>query len=142
MCTQQPEMQNIRSIVLIRGLPGSGKSTLATVLAEGKYPIFSVDDYFTDEKGHYHFEYDKNHLAYRQCQESVLASIAEGVKKIFIANTFTMDWEMKPYFAMAKNSGYQIFVVTVEKYHEGKNIHQIPDDQIDRMVGKYKLKLK
>ncbi len=39
------------SIILIRGLPGSGKSSLARLLSEnGKYPVFSIDDYFMDKE--------------------------------------------------------------------------------------------
>ena len=43
---------------MIRGLPGSGKSTLAKNLSEdGRYPVFSVDQYFTDKNGVYVFDY-------------------------------------------------------------------------------------
>jgi adenylate kinase family enzyme len=63
----------MNALILLRGLPGSGKSTLAKELSENrKYPVFSVDDYFTDSKtGIYKFEFDKNHLAYKQCEEKV-----------------------------------------------------------------------
>ena len=43
---------NHKSLILLRGLPGSGKSSLAFTLSEnGKYPVFSVDDYFTNAEG-------------------------------------------------------------------------------------------
>mgnify|MGYP001615452745 CR=1 FL=1 len=59
------------SLILLRGLPGAGKSTLAHVLSENNtYPIFSVDDFFTDEvTGEYVFNFSDNHLAYKQCEE-------------------------------------------------------------------------
>lgn len=48
------------SLLLIRGLPGSGKSTLAALLSEnGKYPVLSIDSYFTNQKGEYQFEFEK-----------------------------------------------------------------------------------
>jgi predicted AAA+ superfamily ATPase len=37
----------MKALILLRGLPGAGKSTLAKLLSEnGKYPVFSIDDYF------------------------------------------------------------------------------------------------
>lgn len=131
------------SLILLRGLPGSGKSTLAKLLSEnGKYPIYSIDSYFTNaETGEYNFEFDKNHLAYKQCEEQTLHSIKEGAEKIFIDNTFTIEWELEPYFKLASQYNYQIFVITVENRHGSKNIHDINDEQIAKMAAKYKVVL-
>ena len=128
----------MRSLILIRGLPGSGKSTLAEVLSENrKYPVYSVDDYFTDSKGDYRFEFDKNHLAYKYCEQNTVAAMEKGIAKIFIDNTFTLEWELEPYFKLASEFNYRIFVFTVENRHSGKNIHQISKDQIQKMAEKY-----
>ncbi len=131
------------SLILFRGLPGSGKSTLAISLSEnGKYPVVSIDDYFIDEiTGEYKFEFEQNHLAYKQCEEKVRNYLLEGTEKIFVANTFTIDWELEPYFKMASEFGYKLFVVTVENYHGTENIHQIPNEQLEKMALKYKVKL-
>lgn len=130
------------SLFLIRGLPGSGKSTLANSLSEnGLYPVFSVDDFFTDEQGKYHFDFRDNHLAYKSCEEKTRSAIVSGVKKVFVANTFTMEWEMEPYFKMALELNYALFIFTVENHHDGNNIHDIPKEQVDRMREKFKLKL-
>lgn len=134
------EFQN--SIVLLRGLPGSGKSTLAKVLSEGgTYPVYSVDDYFTDENGNYHFEFDKNHLAYKNCENQTRNALIRGEKKIIIHNVFSMEWEMEPYFKLASEYSYSIFVCTVENRHGKANIHGIPDDQLDKMAAKFRIKL-
>jgi predicted kinase len=132
-----------RSLIILRGLPGSGKSTLASLLSEnGKYPVYSVDDYFTDtETGSYHFEFDKNHLAYKHCQQRTEEAMKKDLEKIFLAHTFTMEWELEPYFLMAHHFNYQVHVVTTENYHRGKNIHNISDDQLAKMAEKYKVKL-
>jgi predicted kinase len=136
------QAQNNRSIILIRGLPGSGKSTLANILSEnGKYPVFSVDQYFTDDNGKYVFNYLDNHLAYEECKKNALSEIRNGTEKIFIDNTFTLDWEMEPYFKMAKENDYKIFVFTVENYHGSKNIHDISEEQVKKMAEKYNVKL-
>lgn len=129
-------------LILLRGLPGSGKTTLAAVLSEqGKYPVFSVDDYFTNESGHYEFRFQENHLAYKQCEEGVMAAMQYRVPKIILHNTFTMEWEMESYFKLAATHGYRTHVVTVENRHGSVNIHDIPLEQVERMRGKYGVKL-
>ena len=131
------------SLILLRGLPGSGKSTLALLLSEnGKYPIVSIDTYFTNSlTDEYSFDYTKNHLAYKQCEEQTRGLIKMGSEKIFIANTFTMDWEMEPYFLLASQYNYKLFVITVENHHGNKNIHKVSQEQIEKMASKYKVKL-
>jgi predicted kinase len=130
------------NLYLLRGLPGAGKSTLANSLSEdGSYPVFSVDDYFTDALGVYEFKHLENHIAYKQCEENTEAAMKNRGSKIFVANTFTMDWEIEPYFLLSKKYGYRIFVLTVENYHAGKNMHEISDEQIGKMAEKYKVRL-
>jgi len=130
-------------ILLLRGLPGSGKSELAKVLAEkGKYPILSIDDFFTHpETDDYQFDYKANHLAYKSCEERTENLAKAGSEKIIVHNTFTMDWEMEPYFKIASSYDYSIFVVTVENYHKGKNKHNVSEEQLLKMSMKYKVKL-
>ncbi len=132
----------MNSLILLRGLPGSGKTTLAKELSEnGKYPVFSVDDFFTATNGDYKFEFDKNHLAYKQCEENTKSAMQKDCPKIFIDNVFSLEWEMEPYFKMASEFKYKVFVLTVENHHKGKNIHNISDEQIQKMAAKYKVVL-
>ena len=128
------------SLILLRGLPGSGKTTLANALSEnGKYPVCAIDDFFTDkETDEYKFEFEKNHLAYKQCEERVKANMLQHAEKIFVDNTFTLEWEIEPYFKLAKEFGYRVHVLTVENRHHGQNIHQISPEQIKKMAAKYK----
>jgi len=130
-------------LVLIRGLPGAGKTTLANLLSEdGLYPVFSVDDYFTNSNnGDYKFEFSENHLAYSSCLQKVEQSMIENTKKIFVHNTLTLDWEIEQYFKLSSKHQYTIFVVTCENYHSKKNLHSISDDQLVKMANKYKVKL-
>ncbi len=130
------------SLILLRGLPGSGKTTLAIVLSDdGKTPVFSVDDYFTDSNGDYHFNYSENHLAYKQCQNNAESAMKDRVQKIIVDNTFTLEWELEPYFKMAGFHGYRVFVLTVENRHGGSNSHGISQEQIEKMAAKYQVKL-
>jgi predicted kinase len=131
-----------QSLILLRGLPGSGKSTLAGTLSlHGRFPVYSVDDYFTNEKGEYKFEFAENHLAYKRCEENVANALNAGIEMVIVDNTFTMEWEMEPYFKLAKEYDCRLHVVTVENYHSGKNIHQVSDEQIRKMAEKYSVKL-
>lgn len=131
-----------RSLILLRGLPGSGKSTLAGILSEArKYPVLSIDSYFTNDKGEYNFEYQNNHLAYKNCEEQTKMQMERGAEKIFVDNTFTMDWEMEPYFKLASQYNYKVFVITVENRHGGENIHNIGKEQLNKMAANYKVKL-
>jgi len=131
-----------KALILLRGLPGSGKSTLAKVLSEnGKYPVLSIDSYFTNSKGEYYFEFDKNFLAYKNCEDETRKSLENNFEKVFVDNTFTLDWEIEPYIKLASEFNYELHIVTVENYHGNKNIHNISDEQIKKMAEKYKVKL-
>lgn len=135
--------EETKALILLRGLPGSGKSTLAEVLSEnGMYPYYSIDDYFTDPtSGKYEFNFAENHLAYKQCELATEKSLKENVKKVIIHNTFTIEWEMEPYFKMAEKYGYKLFVLTVENRHNSTNIHHISHEQLQKMASKYKVQL-
>lgn len=127
---------------MLRGLPGAGKSTLAKQLSEGgKHPVFSIDSYFTNEKGEYDFKFDENHKAYKACEQQTEEALKQNNSKVFVDNTFTLDWEIEPYFKMAKKYNYQLHVVTVENYHGSENIHKVSNEQVQNMAEKYKIKL-
>ena len=136
-------MNTINLLIILRGLPGSGKSTLALALSEnGKYPLFSIDDFFTSTVTNvYEFDYKTNHLAYKKWEENTRLAMELNTSKIFVHHTFTLAWELEPYFKLAKDFKYMMHVVTVENYHQQKNIHEISDEQIKKMAEKYKVKL-
>jgi len=61
--------------------------------------------------------------------------------KIVVSNTFTQEWEMQPYIDMAKDNGYKVFTIVVENRHGGKNEHNVPDEIIDKMKGRFEIVL-
>lgn len=138
------ELKITKNLILLRGLPGSGKTELACVLSEnGRYPVFSVDSYFTDpESGEYIFNYRENHIAYSECERKTREALQRGESKVFVDNTFTIEWEIEPYMKLAADYGYRVFVITVENRHGKGNVHGITDEQISKMAEKYKVILK
>jgi hypothetical protein len=65
----------------------------------------------------------------------------QNIAKVFVHNTFTMDWELEPYFKLASKFNYALFVVTVENYHGKQNTHGVSEEQLQKMAEKYKVKL-
>jgi hypothetical protein len=61
--------------------------------------------------------------------------------KIAVSNTFTQEWEMEPYFEMAKRHGYKVFSIVVENRHGGTNVHEVPEEKVEQMKNRFELKL-
>jgi 50S ribosomal subunit-associated GTPase HflX len=64
-----------------------------------------------------------------------------NVNRITVSNTFTQEWEMEPYFELAKKYGYKVFTVIVENRHGGTNEHNVPEDKIEQMRNRFEYKL-
>jgi len=132
---------SFKTLLLLRGLPGSGKSTLAQTISGGRWPVFSIDDYFTNAEGDYTFDHRENHLAYSACIANTENALKNGIEFVIVDNTFTLEWEMEPYFELAKKHNYRVHCVTVENRHHGENTHGVPPEHIQRMAVKYKVVL-
>ena len=61
--------------------------------------------------------------------------------KIVVANTFTQDWEMSPYFEMAERYNYRIHTIVVENRHGSNNVHNVPEDKLEQMRNRFEIKL-
>jgi predicted kinase len=134
----------MKNLYLLRGLPGSGKSTLAEQLG-GSH--FETDKYFIGENGEYNFDGSKLKEAHQWCQDSVANAMVLNHttgenETIVISNTFTQEWEMKPYMDMAKNWGYRVFSIIVENRHGGVNQHGVPDEKLQQMNDRFEINLK
>ena len=136
-----------KELILVRGLPGSGKSTTAKLLGAGGsgYAHFEADMYFMED-GVYKFDPAKIKDAHNWCQNSVaqamLVNYTSGHNStIIVSNTFTQDWEMKPYYEMAKQWDYKVFSIIVENRHGGENVHGVPADKLEMMKNRFEVKL-
>ena len=128
----------MKELFLLRGLPGSGKSTLAKSL-RGDH--FEADMFFVQEDGTYKFNGSKLSYAHSWCKDMVLSKMEEDSQRIVVSNTFTQDWELKPYLEMAERFGYMVHSLIVENRHGGKNQHGVPYDSLMKMLERFDFKL-
>lgn len=137
-----------KTLYIVRGLPGSGKSTFAKKLVGHDFLVCEADNYFIDkETDEYKFDATKLKDAHKYCHDKVETYMKDSLvndqwyRQIAVSNTFTQEWEMKPYFDLAKKYDYTVFVVIVENRHGGKNVHGVPDDKLEIMKNRFEIKL-
>ena len=137
-------MEYTKDLILLRGLPGSGKTTLGEVILQlpnNQLTPLSADDYFTDKDGNYNFDFTKLKEAHNDCQQRCANLMQHDVVKIVVSNTFTQEWEMKPYYEMAERYGYRVHSVIVENRHGNKNVHEVPEDKLEIMKNRFEINL-
>lgn len=99
------------------------------------------------EDGTYTFDGSKLKEAHQWCQDQVdnamLLNHTSGLNEtIVVSNTFTQEWEMKPYLDMAKAWDYMVFSIIVENRHNGVNQHGVPEEKLQQMADRFEIKLK
>lgn len=127
-----------KNLILVRGISGSGKTTFAELIATN---VFSADDYFTDALGNYNFDATYLPTAHDACKARTEEAMKKGESKICVANTFTTEWEMAPYFKLAEKYNYRIFTVIMENRHGGTNVHDVPEPVLQKQKNKFSVKL-
>jgi len=131
-----------KHLILVRGIPGSGKSTLAKMLVGDKdYCHKEADMFFVDGDGNYNFKPSKIKQAHKWCQEEIEFVMKYEHSPVVVSNTFSQDWEMQPYFELAKEYGYMVHVLIKENRHEGKNVHNVPEEKLEQMKNRFEIKL-
>jgi predicted kinase len=135
-------------LYIVRGIPGSGKSTLAKKIVGHDFLVCEADKYFIDKgTGEYKFDASKIKDAHKFCQDTVETYMKDSLvnkqfyREIAVANTFTQEWEMEPYFTLAKEYGYTVFTIVVENRHGGVNQHGVPEDKVQMMKDRFEIKI-
>jgi predicted kinase len=127
-----------KNLIIVRGLPGSGKSTFAKLLGRA---ICTADDYHTDRKGNYLWKPENIGKAHDWCKRKCERFMKRSIETVIIANTSTTEEEIRPYVEMARNYGYRTFSVIAENRANTKNIHNVPDETIQKMKARFSVKL-
>jgi predicted kinase len=128
----------MKNLILIRGIPGAGKTTLLQSL--DNYICVAADDYHTDEKGNYAWKPENVKQAHEWCQAQT-EKWMQYEENVAVHNTFTTEWEMQPYFDLAKTYGYRVTTLIVENRHGSKSVHNVPAETIKKMVDRFEIKL-
>ena len=128
----------MRKLILARGLPGSGKTTFAESICK---TVYSADQFFETADGTYNFDANKLGVAHAMCQKNTELAMARGEETICVANTFTTTRELKPYFDLAEKYGYIVFSVIVENRHGGINVHNVPEETMEKMRNRFNIQL-
>ena len=137
----------MKVMYLLRGLPGSGKSTLAKTLRKAHHNImwYEADMFWYTEVGEdktkYDFDPSRLHETNKWYQDKVGFTMHHGLP-VIVSNTFTTEKELKPYYELADEYGYMVISLVVENRHGGKNIHDVPEEVLDKMGNRFNLKLK
>lgn len=127
----------MKQLILFRGLPGSGKSSLAESLCN---EVYSADMFF-EKNGEYLFNPAQLKDAHKWCHAHVEYALDGEISTVGVANTFTQEWEMQPYFDLAKKYGYRISTIIVENRHGSENVHGVPAEKIEQMKNRFEIKL-
>jgi predicted kinase len=136
----------MKQLLLIRGLPGAGKSSFANFVWSD-YAICEADKFFYDKEGKYNFDATKLKEAHEWCRNQVETRMKDNQAKpqyypeIVVANTFTQEWEMEPYYKLAEQYGYRVSTIIVENRHGSSSVHDVPSETIDKMRNRFQIKL-
>lgn len=126
-------------LIILRACPGAGKSTLAEILTS-KENICTADDYMM-EGDKYVWKVEKLHMAHTKCQEKCKNLMVAKTPLIVVANSATTKKEIQPYMDLATGYGYMTFSLIIENRHNGKNVHNVPDEKVKIMAERFDIKL-
>jgi len=133
-------------LIILRGLPGSGKSTFARLMWS-EYTICEADQYWYDKEGNYNFDASKLRQAHEWCQAKVRQFMEDNTlndqfyREIVVSNTSTTEKELQPYLDLANEFGYKVVSLVVENRHGNSNVHNVPQETLQKMKDRFQIKL-
>jgi uridine kinase len=122
------------TVLVLRAVSGAGKSTLADIFnTKFGWVVVCADDYFTDADGNYNFDATKLGIAHNECQKKFMEALSDpSTEGIVVANTNTKDSDWAFYKQEAEKVGAKVVVMVIENHHGGKDIHNVPEETLQR----------
>ena len=138
---------NIRTLIIVRGLPGAGKSTTARSFG---VPVREADQfpdlytYLPSGEVEFHGMEMVSGVpmiqnAHEWCQACIREDLASDEPVAVVANTFVQGWEFTPYLEMAREANARVVVIDVfdagmdDATLAARNVHGVPEAAIARM---------
>ena len=135
-------MNKERVLILVRGIPGSGKSTFAEMMARPKFDkILSADMFFEDADGNYNWVGEKLRYAHAWCFDRVEECLKYNTPRVYVANVLNRERDVREYKELAEKYNYEFVSIIVENRNERLSVHDVPKENIVKMVNKFSVKL-
>ena len=135
----------MNKLIILRGASGCGKSSFADFLVRNlrlDADRFEADGYMVNRQGDYEFKPEKLGYCHKSCQEDVEGAMHGGLECVIVSNTSTTEKELEFYLDLAQKYDYEVISLVVEKRHDGKNDHEVPEQTLDRQEQRLRGSLK
>ena len=118
----------MQTLYLIRGTSGSGKSTLAFEMAQAMdIDYVEADTFCYNDNGDYLWEAKNLPFYHRRCYEYAEDRL-KCEESIIVSSTSTTNKEVNKYKKLAEKYDAKFVSIIVENRHNGKNVHNVPDE--------------
>lgn len=134
----------MKTLFIVRGISGSGKSTLAHFLCAGAYSAGlndeeiewnEADHFFEQSDGSYKFDAKLLDAAHMRCINNTREAMSKGKPLVIVSNTFTRNWEVQPYRALAETYGYSVQEIICKGQFQ--NTHDCPPYVIEKQKARF-----
>jgi len=120
----------MKTVYILRSIPGAGKSTVAenihnAVQNSGKESVICcADDFLIDENGEYKWTAETIGIAHLKCLQKFTVAL-NSATNIIVSNTNIKTADVRTYKELAEAHGYTVFVLIVENWHNGTDVHNV-----------------
>jgi predicted kinase len=132
-------------LMILRGASGSGKSSLANFLvnnSKADAAYYEADLFMENAQGQYEFKPEKLGYCHNKCVAAVESSMVSELPLIIISNTSTKERDFKAYIELATKYGYKVTSLVVENRHGNKDLHNVPEETLNRQEESIRQSLK
>lgn len=117
-------------LYILRGVPGCGKSTVAKSLGS---VVCEADQYFMQE-GQYRFDPTQLVEAHKYCFNKCELALQNNVPIVVVSNTSVRAEDVETYRELGLKYEYNVFVLTVENWHGGIDVHGVLPEKRKKMA--------